>query len=307
MRIIITGATGFIGTHLTKRLTDSGHKVIALSRNPKNAQRILGNEISCLQWAGKDTTPWLDQLNGDYGIINLAGENIAAGRWSADRKQKILRSRVDAGEIIVNAVRQAAKKPEFVMQASAIGIYGSSRELIFDEETLPGKGFLADVCKRWEESSKEIENMRIRRIIIRTGVVLGQNGGIMKKMSLPFKLFIGGPPGDGKQGFSWIHMDDEVRAIQFLLESKHQKGIFNLTAPNPVFMTDFTKIYGKALNRPSWLPVPSFVLKTLFGEMAEEVILSGQKVMPKALLKAGFTFNFPDLKNAVNDLTGLNT
>ncbi|MGD9898440.1 MAG: TIGR01777 family oxidoreductase [Calditrichaceae bacterium] len=307
MKIIITGATGFIGSRLSKRLIDSGHAVIALSRDPEKAQRILGNEITCLMWAGKDIVPWVDQLNGDYGIINLAGENIAAGRWSAERKKRILRSRVEAGEIIVNAARQAKKKPEFMIQASAIGIYGSSRDIVLDEQTNPGEGFLADVCKRWEESSKELENMQIRRIIIRTGVVLGKNGGIIKKMTLPFKLFMGGPPGSGKQGFSWIHIEDEIRAIIFLLESKNQKGIFNLTAPNPVTMSKFTKIFGNALKRPSWLPVPSFVLKIMFGEMAEEMILSGQKVLPKALLKEGFTFNFPDLKEAVTDLTGSNT
>ena len=301
MSIVITGATGFIGKHLCKSFVASGHKVVALTRNTKSAESILGQQVECVYWDGKNTGEWQKHIDGAKAVINLAGANLAGSLWTDNYKQKILASRINAGNAIVSAIKNSEKKPTVLLQGSAIGIYGNRGEEALNETSATGSGFLADVVEQWEASVKSVET-ETRVVYLRTGIVLGKGEGTLAKMELPFKLFAGGPPGNGKQWFSWIHIQDVINAIQLLVENPKLDGAFNLTAPNPSRMEDFSKALGKVLNRPSWLPVPAIALKLLLGEMARETVLASQNVLPKKLLENDYQFLFPDLNPALSDL-----
>jgi len=306
MRVIITGATGFIGKALCQELTEAGYEVVALSRSRETGTRILGEKVKVAQWDGKTAKSWETLCNGDYAFINLAGENLSAGRWTDKRKKIILESRLNAGKAVVEAVKQAKEKPKVVIQASAIGYYGSRGDEIVDEESAPGKGFLPEVAQQWELSTKAVELAGIRHIIIRTGIVLGKDEGAFPRLALPFRLFVGGHLGAGEQWFSWIHLKDEVRAIHFLMEKEDLSGVFNLTTPGSLKEKDFAVLLGKVMRRPSWFPVPGFVLRLLVGEMANEALLTGQRVVPKRLLEAGFEFLYPEAEFALRDILGKN-
>jgi uncharacterized protein (TIGR01777 family) len=302
MRVIITGATGFIGKALCREL-HKDYEVIALSRDASRAAGLVGQWAKVVEWDGRTTGSWFQQANGAFAIINLAGENIASGRWNESKKAGILHSRLDSVKAVREAIKQMNNKPSVAIQASAIGYYGSRQDEQLDENSAPGKGFLASVCQRIESSAEGIAELGVRCIVIRTGVVLGRDGGAFVKLAKPFRFFLGGHLGSGRQWFSWIHIDDEVAAIKYLLENKHLKGVFNLTAPEPVTMKKFCKILGKVLHRPSLLKVPVFAARLMFGEMANEMLLSGQKVLPKRLLNTGFDFKYTDVKHALNDIT----
>jgi len=301
MRVIILGATGFIGRTLSQSLVEEGYEVIALTRSQNRGREILGDQVKIVEWDGKSAEGWEKYVEGAYAIVNLIGENLASGRWTKERKKSILESRLKAGKAVSMAIQLAQSKPKVVIQASAIGYYGSRSDEILDESSDPGEGFLSEVTVKWEDSTKEIEP-QVRRVIIRTGPVLGCEGGILSRLIRPFRFFVGGPPGSGKQWFSWIHLDDEVGAIRFLMEREDLQGVFNLTAPEQLMMKDFYHTLGKAMRRPSWLPVPGFVLRLLFGEMAQETILSGQKVVPMRLMKAGYEFVYPKAEAALEEI-----
>jgi len=301
MRVIILGATGFIGRTLSKLLMRAGYEVVALTRHKNRGREILGQGIEIVEWDSKSAEGWENQANGAYAIINLIGENLASGRWTQERKKSILESRLKAGKAVIMAIQSAQSKPKVVVQASAVGYYGSRSDEILDESSNPGEGFLAEVAVKWEDSTKEVEP-QVRRVIIRTGPVLGRQGGILTRLRRPFRFFLGGPPGSGKQWFSWIHLDDEVGAIRFLLEREDLQGVFNLTAPEPLMIKDFYHTLGKAMRRPSWFPIPGFGLRLLFGEMAQETILSGQRVVPKRLMEAGYRFNYPQAVEALKEI-----
>lgn len=301
-KIIISGATGFIGQPLCRDLLKSNYELVVLTRNSRNAQRLLGNRITALEWDGTSPPASLDRLEDALAIINLAGENIGAGRWTKKKKQRMLDSRVQAGHAMASLVAQLKNKPLVFLQASGIGIYGDRGATVLDESASPGTGFLPDLAQQWEASVKEIETMGCRVVYLRTGVVLGQGGGFMSRAILPFRFFIGGHWGDGQQWISWIHLIDEVRAIEFLMTRENIAGVFNLAAPNPLTARDFMRTVGKLLHRPSWLHVPAFALKALLGEMAEGLILSGQRALPKRLAAAGFEFQFPSIEAALQDL-----
>jgi uncharacterized protein (TIGR01777 family) len=303
-RVIITGATGFIGKALCSRLLKEGYEVIALSRSKEKGEKILGTEVKVVQWDGRSFQGWLDYANGAYAVVNLAGENIGAGRWTPKRKKAILQSRLDAGRAVVEAVNSVEKKPAVIIQASAIGYYGNRGDEIVDESSMPGEGFLVDVVKQWEDSTKEVEPQKIRRVVIRSSVVLGKDGGVFLRLAKPFRLFVGGHLGSGKQWFSWIHLEDEVNAILFLIQREDLKGVFNLSAPHQMIQKDFSHILGKIMKRPSWFPVPGFVLRTIFGKMAKETLLSGQRVSPKQLLDGGFRFLYPEAELAIEEILG---
>jgi uncharacterized protein (TIGR01777 family) len=302
VRVIITGATGFIGRALCKEVCKN-YEVIALTRDASRAAKSIGDWAKVVEWDGRTTGSWFQQANGAFAIINLAGENIASGRWNKSKKAGILRSRQDSSRAVLEVIKQVDKKPAVVIQASAIGYYGSRRDEQLDETSTPGKGFLVDVCRRMESFAEKIDNLGIRCVVIRTGIVLGPDGGALAKLIKPFRFFLGGHLGSGRQWFSWIHIDDEVAAIKYLLENEHLKGVFNLTAPEPVTMKKFCKILGKVLHRPSLLKVPGFAARLMFGEMADEMLLSGQKVLPKRLLNTGFDFKYTDVKHALIDIT----
>jgi uncharacterized protein (TIGR01777 family) len=301
-RVIITGATGFIGKALCKQLVEEGYDVVALSRDPKKGSESLPNQVKAIEWDSKTSEGWADHADGSYAIINLAGENIGAGRWTQRKKHKILESRLNAGKAVVQAVEQISNKPRVVIQASGIGYYGDRGDEILEESSSSGTGFLTEVAKPWEESTKKVASFGVRHVIIRTGVVLGSNGGFLSRVLLPFRLFIGGHLGSGRQWISWIHIDDEVRAIRFLMEKEDSQGVFNLTAPNSLTSKDFFSLLGRVMRRPSWLPIPGFVLRPALGEMAKELILSGQRAMPKRLLESGYEFLYPDAESALREI-----
>jgi uncharacterized protein (TIGR01777 family) len=306
-RVIITGATGFIGKALCRRLAERGYEIIALSRNLEKGKGVLEKDVQVVEWNGKNSQGWLSYVEGAQALLNLAGESLASGRWTEDKKQSILQSRLDAGKAVVEAARLVKRKPKVVVQASAIGYYGLRRDEVCDESSSSGQGFLSDVSQKWELSTQEVEAQKIRRVTIRTGIVLGREGGAFVRLEKPFRLFVGGPLGSGKQWFSWIHLDDEVNAIIFLMEREDLSGVFNLTAPHPVLQKDFSRTLGKVMKRPSWLPVPSFLLHLLFGTMAKETLLSGQRVVPSRLLDSGFRFLYPELESALKEILETNS
>jgi len=234
MRIIITGGSGFIGSKLSDELIKSGHEVIILSRNPSTAQSKLEPKIRIESWDGRTAQNWGNLVNKDTAIINLAGENLSAGRWTSIRKKKIINSRVNAGEAIIDAIQVAEEIPKVLIQASAVGYYGVHQDEQITESHPPGNDFLSDVCKKWEDSTYEVEEHGVRRVILRTGLVLDANQGALPRLVLPFRLFLGGKIASGNQYISWIHIQDEIRAIKFLLEEDETKGAYNFCAPNPV-------------------------------------------------------------------------
>lgn len=305
-RIIVTGGTGFIGKRLVQELAGSNYELFILTRDKERTQKIFANKVTLLQWDAQTSTDWSEYADSAYAIINLAGENIGAGRWTRKKKQSILQSRLQAGTAVVDAIAKAKNKPQVLLQASGIGIYGDRGDEFLDEIALAGKGFMPDLARQWEQSVNEVEAMGVRLVYLRSGVVLGEGADFIKRILLPFRLFIGGYLGSGTQWISWIYLDDEARAIKFLLERKELKGVFNLSAPNPLTYKVFFKTLGQVMNRPSWFHVPAWILKILLGEMADGLILSGQRAIPKRLLEAGFEFRYPELEPALKDILGQN-
>ena len=303
MQVVITGATGFIGKALCRELQKS-YEVIALSRDTAKAKIVLGDSVRPVRWDGRTCEGWVDFIDGAFGIVNLAGENIASGRWSKVKKERILGSRLAASRAVTAAIKEAKKKPEVVIQASAVGYYGARGDEVLDEDSEGGEGFLAQVCRQSECITNEIQDMGVRCVIIRTGIVLGAQGGVLQKLMGPFKFYLGGCYGDSKVWFSWISLKDEISAIRFLLENSQTSGVFNLTSPEPVLSGQFHDMLGRVVGRPAWLKPPGFLLKLAMGEMAGELLLSGQRVMPKRLLAAGFEFGYSDLTKALVDILG---
>ncbi len=301
MRVIITGGTGMIGRALSRDLVRDGHEVIILSRNPQEHRQNVPDKAELIEWDAKSAHGWLEYADGASGIINLAGVNIGESRWTEKRKKAILSSRIDSGKAVVEAINLAKNKPAWVIQASAVGYYGASGDQILTEDSPAGNEFQSIVCQEWESSTKPLDEMGIRRVVIRSGLVLDRFDGALPRMAMPFRLFVGGQLGNGEQWFSWIHLNDEVQAIRFLIDRAELKGVFNLTAPNPVRNREFTSALGKVLKRPSWIPVPAFALEIIFGEMAR-VLLTGQRVVPERLLAAGYKFQFPEIISALKEI-----
>ena len=302
MRFIITGGTGLIGTALTKSLVADSHDVYILSRNP--ATRTATNGAKLHSWDAKTGDGWSNLITEDTVIVNLAGAGIADKRWSDERKALLLNSRIWAGQAVVDAVNKAKAKPKAILQASAVGYYGTSDDTIITEEKPAGNDFLADLCQQWEGSIQPIiDEGEIRVVIMRTGVVLSRDGGAFPKQLTPFQLFVGGPISDGKQWFPWIHVQDEVAAMRFLAENDDASGVYNLSAPNPVNNMDFTHKMARILQRPGIIPVPAIAFQLLFGEMST-VLLEGQRVVPQNLEEAGFEFNYAELEPALRQLLG---
>lgn len=300
MRVLITGGSGLVGRALAASLASDANEVIVLSRN---RDRVTGlpEGVRVERWDGRTDSGWGPLADGADAIVNLAGENIGAGRWTRSRKQAIRGSRLNAGRAVVQAVESVAHKPHVVVQASAVGYYGPHGDEEVVEADPPGNNFLSQVVTSWEASTSAVETMGVRRVVMRTGVVLSTRGGAMPRILLPFRLFVGGPMGNGRQWFPWIHIADEVRAIRFLIENDTARGAFNLTSPHPITSRELAQLLGRRFNRPSHLPVPAFFLRAVFGEMAT-VLLDGQRALPKRLLEAGFTFRFPTAETALWDL-----
>jgi uncharacterized protein (TIGR01777 family) len=285
MKVLITGASGFIGAHLTKRLESSGHTVFP-----------VGRRQGAYDWSDASLKRGVNETDA---VIHLAGENLFGKRWSPKQKEVLRASRTETTTKLAALV--AARKPQCFISSSAVGYYGASQDVSFHEGSPPGRDFLAQLCVDWEGSTAAAAHAGVRCAIIRTGVVLGRGGGALAQMLLPFKLGLGGPIGNGRQWFSWIHMHDLVSMYTSILENSGASGVFNGTAPNPVSMKEFARALGRALHRPAVLPVPGFALRLALGEVAD-ILLTGQRVLPRRALEAGFIFRFPELQEALNDI-----
>ncbi len=303
MKVAITGATGFVGSRLVERLQGEGMKVLVLTRNTAFAQKIFPStafpNVEIAAYTQNEPSFW-HQLATCEGVVNLAGEPIGEGRWTPERKQEILNSRKLGTQKIVEAILNANPKPNVLVNASAIGYYGTSETAVFDEKSLAGQDFLAQVCQSWEAEAQKVTDVGVRLIILRFGIVLGM-GGALGKMITPFKLFAGGPIGSGQQWFSWIHLDDVVNLIILALTKPEMQGIYNATAPHPVRMTELSKTMGQVMNRPSWLPVPAFAMEALLGDGAK-VVLEGQQVLPQRTLATGFKYQYSHLQPALEQI-----
>lgn len=289
-RIIITGATGFVGRPLSHELARAGYEIIGLSRRPAETEKVFNGDVKVVEWDAATATGWSEFADGALAIVNLAGENIGGGRWTEERKRRILRSRLNAGKAVTEAIRSAKKKAQVVIQASGVGYYGNRGDELLDESSSNGSGFLADVARQWERSIQDVESLGVRVAITRLGVVLGPNGGVVKRLIPPFRFFLGGHPGSGKQWLPWVHIADVIGVIRFLIESADCQGPFNVTVPEPTVSRDFYDALGKAMHRPAVFPMPALALKLALGEMAQELLLPSTRAVPKKLLEAGYEF-----------------
>jgi uncharacterized protein (TIGR01777 family) len=301
MRVLITGGSGLIGGALARELGAASHDVVVLTRDPARVKGLPAN-VRTVRWDGVSADGWGELAEGpDTAIVHLAGEGIADGRWTDERKRRIVDSRVKSSTAVAAAIRDAKVKPRVLLQGSAVGYYGPCGDEVVTEAHGPGNDFLSRVCIDWESSTAAVEALGVRRALLRTGIVLAREGGALPKMALPFRLFAGGPLGNGRQWVPWIHLADEVGAIRFLLENDAARGPFNLSAPDPVQNRDLGRSLGEALHRPSLLPTPAFALHLALGEMAG-MVLEGQRAVPRALQDLGYAFRFPALGPALSDL-----
>jgi uncharacterized protein len=298
MNIVICGGTGLIGSSLVDSLVKDKHHIYILTRNPQNKKKI--DNITYIKWLNSDDTPEQHLENIDV-IINLAGETINS-RWTTDQKQRIFNSRITATRDCISLIERLKKKPAVFLNASAVGFYGTSLSSIFTEQQEEaGTDFLSTVVEKWEQEARKAELLGVRTVFLRFGVVLAKDGGALSKMILPYKLFAGGTIGSGQQWLSWVHIEDAVGLIKFAIENGGISGPLNITAPNPKRMKEFGKTLGTIINKPHWLPTPSFALKLLLGEMSL-LVLEGQNVFPKKAIDHGFQFKYPNLNEALKSL-----
>jgi uncharacterized protein len=291
MKIVIAGGTGFIGQALVARWNQDGHQLRVLSRRPRGAHEV--------EWTPDGTSgPWASTLDGADAVVNLAGESIASGRWTAARKGRIRDSRIRATRSLVAAIESVPRRPTVFLSGSAIGYYGPRGDEPVTEETPPGDDFLASVCREWEgEALKAARWTRV--VLLRTGIVLERDGGALPQMALPFKLFAGGPVGSGRQYQPWIHRDDWVGMATWALRTPEMTGPLNVTAPNPVTNREFAQTLGRILHRPAIMPAPAFAMRAALGEMADALLLTGARVIPARAQALGFAFRYPTLEAAL--------
>ncbi len=297
MRVLVTGATGFVGRALVARLAGLGHEVVAWVRSPERARASLGAGIA-LADAGGGTEALGAAVAGADAICHLAGEPVVGTRWTAERKRALLASRIDLGGALAAAVRAAPPRPRVLVSASAVGIYGDTGDTAVDESAPAGAGFLAELCVAWEKAAAAAEGESTRVTMARMGVVLGPGGGALDEMLTPFRMGIGGPIGSGRQWMSWVHLDDVVSMWVAALGDDRFVGPWNAVSPNPVTSHDFAKALGRALHRPAVMPVPAFALKALYGEGAS-MLLEGQRAVPAALRARGFAWRSPTVEEAL--------
>lgn len=298
MNIVVAGGTGFIGGALRHSLISEGHRVTILTRTQKPDLHQSGLSEKQVTWNGEDTGPWEQALEGANAVINLAGAPIADARWTDARKQLLTNSRVLTTRLLIKAMSQRSSRPATFINASGIGYYGASDDRTLNEGAARGQGFLADLCLAWEAEALRAAEFGARVVVLRTGMVLEQDGGALPKMLLPFQFFAGGPIMPGSQWVSWIHRRDHIGVIQWALTTPTVSGPINAVAPEPVTMNTFCEILGRVLHRPSWLPVPRFALHILLGELGT-LMTTGQRVIPAKAIAGGYTFQYPTLEPAL--------
>ena len=307
MKIVVAGGSGFVGEPLVRRLMSgssasagspprAGAKppdVVVLSRDPEKVRAGRG-----VRWNPPLVEAWAKEIEDAAVVINLAGENIGAGRWTDERKQRLVSSRMDSTRALVEAMKRTHRHPRLFISASAVGLYGDRGEEMLDEKSSPGVGFLAELVKRWEDEARQAESVA-RVVLPRFGVVIAGDGGALEKMLTPFKLGVGGPIGDGKQWMAWVDRDDVLRFFDWAIATEKARGVFNVTSPLPVRNRDFSKALGRTLHRPAIVPAPAFALRAVLGEMADEALLTSQRVIPTRTTESGFTFERPDIDVAL--------
>ncbi len=300
-KIIVTGATGLIGKKLCMELIKSGNEISVFTRDPERAKSVINDAKEYVNWDYETSEKWEEYLNGKNAVIHLAGESIAGMRWNSNYKKSIFNSRIISTRKLVNAIEKVEQKPSIFISASAVGYYGNAGNDELTESSKNGNDFLAEVCNDWELEAEKVEQFNLRSVSVRTGIVLDKESGALKKMLLPYKLFLGGSLGSGNQWFPWIHIDDLINIYLYILNNSSVDGPINASSPNPVTMKVFSKKLGKILHRPSFFNVPLFALKIAIGEAAESVVAS-QRVIPEKLLKNGFKFKFEKIDGALKDL-----
>ena len=293
MKVLVSGASGFVGSRLTARLTDDGHQVTRLVRSHPKPERAE------IQWDAAAGGLEPSALAGFDAVVHLAGENISQGRWTDAKKARIRHSRVRGTQLLAQTLARPAGRPKVLVTASAIGFYGNRGDEQLDEQSPPGSGFLADVCRQWESATEPAAEAGIRVVPLRLGLVLSSTGGALAKMLPIFRLGLGGPLGSGRQYVSWITLDDVIGAIQHAIAADSLRGPVNAVAPHPVTNREFTRALGRALRRPALLPVPAFALRVILGQMANELLLASTRVVPRRLLDSGFRFRDPGLESAL--------
>lgn len=298
MRVIVAGGTGFIGRALCRDLLLAGHEVAVLTRDASRAMGRVPQGAGVAQWSPEQPEGLPEVLSDADAVVNLSGESIAAGRWTPAFKQRLIDSRVNSTRTLVQAIRLANPRPKVLVNASAVGIYGDRGEEELTESSPPGTGFPAELAVRWEQAAEEARDTGVRVVKLRIGIVLGEGGGALEKMLLPFRFFVGGPFGSGRQWFPWVHLDDVTGLTLHALQDERVDGALNVVAPGAVRLGAFCQSLGKVLKRPSWLPVPGFALRLVAGELGETMLWS-QKVVPQVALQTGYTFRYPEVEEAL--------
>lgn len=292
MKVLITGASGLVGTALQSAFAEKGYEMLLASRS----EPTTANDI---RWTVENGFSEPERLEGIDAVVHLAGESVSGLRWTDDKKKAIRDSRVLGTRNLVDAISRLNDKPKVLVAASAIGFYGERGDEEVNESSAAGHGFLADVAKEWEGEARRAEDAGIRTVLLRTGIVLSKDGGALGTMLTPFKMGVGGVVGSGKQWMSWISLDDHVAVINFVIENENIRGAVNAVSPDPVTNEEFTKTMGDVLYRPTFIPLPEFVVSMLMGEMGDALLLTSTKVMPKRLLDGGFEFKYAALKSAL--------
>ncbi|SMB83409.1 hypothetical protein SAMN00017405_1036 [Desulfonispora thiosulfatigenes DSM 11270] len=299
MKVVVFGGTGLVGRKLIAYLLDNGHEVMIVSRNINKSKNIFSYEVSHIEWDYFTNLIPAGMEDADC-IINLAGVSIADKRWNQKTKDAILKSRINATRAIVQSMKQKIINPKILINASAVGYYGDRGDEALTEESAPGDDFLANVCKKWEMEALEAQELGVRVVLIRTGIVLG-DGGVLDKITLPYKFFMGGTLGSGKQWFSWVQEDDLAKIYLYCLENESVSGPVNATSLEPLTMKELNKVLGNVLKKPSFLFIPGFLIRLVMGEMAD-VVLKGQRALPQKITRLGFEYKYPQIKKALEEI-----
>ncbi len=301
MKVFVIGGTGFIGSHIVDGLMKNGHEVVALTRSAAKGAKVLGDKVKIVEGNPMNSGSWQKDVDGCDAAIIMCGEPIIDKKWTSERKQVLLDSRIKPTKMVIEAIKTAKQKPKVLLCGSAIGFYGNGGDKLLTEDGASGSDFSAELCSRWEEEANKAADLGVRVVNLRTSFVLAKDGGALGKMLKPFKFFMGGPIGGGRQYMSWIHIDDYVAITQMALGNEKIAGPLNMSAPNPVTNKEFSKVLGRVLGKPSFAKAPAFVLKLMLGE-ASSLVLEGQRVIPKKALGTGYKFEFETLGKALKDV-----